>query len=226
MLCEGVGRGMMDSLVYCNAPNFSSIGGPRTRAIAWLGSGNSCSWERSLYAMMPAHESVSLEASNIGVKSAPEISSHMKCHSVCLLVCFNIYYLLGHSWFLKEYSMIIVFLIYFLWMTEWKLSIRWLYLFFNSDLDVVVVLAFSFCRNDCDTLSTTLWWRKRRRRSSPSGYFYYYYYYSKHDSVWKGWTIESKKRIWAFWSRNVTGHSCNCLGVLCTGRSRTCSTSS
>jgi hypothetical protein len=34
MLCEGVGRGMMDSLVYCNARNFSSIGWPRTQAIA------------------------------------------------------------------------------------------------------------------------------------------------------------------------------------------------
>lgn len=99
MLWEGEGRGMMDSLVYCYAQNFSSIGWPRTRAIAWLGSGNSCSWERSLYAMMPAHESVSLEASNIGVKSAPEISSHVKCHNICLLVCFNIYYLLRHSWF-------------------------------------------------------------------------------------------------------------------------------
>jgi hypothetical protein len=34
MLWEGEGRGMMDSLVYCYAQNFSSIGWPRTRAIA------------------------------------------------------------------------------------------------------------------------------------------------------------------------------------------------
>jgi hypothetical protein len=34
MLWEGEGRGMMDSLVYCYAWNFSSIGWPRTRAIA------------------------------------------------------------------------------------------------------------------------------------------------------------------------------------------------
>jgi hypothetical protein len=64
--------------------------------------------------MMPAHESVSLEASNIGVKSAPEISSHMKCHSACVLQHLLLAKALLTFLFLKEYSTIIVFLIYFL----------------------------------------------------------------------------------------------------------------